>query len=170
MSICSCRPFFDRDLAVTPPPRGRSIRMFLADGTPTGLIIAEIVDWTGKAIVVPRPALAAFLKREEAQNAGVYILTGADPDDPFRQLLYIGQSETVGRRLVEHDSDPQKDFFERAIIFVSKDENLTNAHARFLERHLTHRISLAGIGSGCFAAYCHRKVKFGGAWCDRVLI
>ncbi len=124
--------------------RGRSIRMFLTDGTPTGLIIAEIVNWTGKALVVPRTALATFLKREEAQSAGVYILTGPDPDDPFRQQLYVGQSETVGRRLVEHDSDAKKDFFDRAIVFVSKDENLTNAHARFLERHLTNRIKTAG--------------------------
>ncbi|SRR6266702_897151 len=124
--------------------RGRSLRMFLTDGTPTGLIIAEIVNWTGKALVVPRPALAGFLKREEAQSAGVYILTGPDPDDPFRQQLYVGQSETVGRRLIEHDSDPKRDFFDRAIVFVSKDENLTNAHARFLERHLTNRIKVAG--------------------------
>ena len=118
--------------------------MFLTDGTPAGLTIAEIVNWTGKAVVVPRSALAGFLKREEAQSAGVYILTGPDPDDPFRQILYVGQSETVGRRLVEHDSDPKKDFFDRAIVFVSKDENLTNAHARFLERHLTNRIKTAG--------------------------
>lgn len=131
-------------VTVTSQPRGRSIRMFLTDGTTTGLIIAEIVNWTGKALVVPRSALAVFLKREEAQSAGVYILTGPDPDDAFRQLLYVGQSETVGRRLVEHDSDPKKDFFDRAIVFVSKDENLTNAHARFLERHLTGRIKAAG--------------------------
>jgi hypothetical protein len=118
--------------------------MFLTDGSPAGLTIAEIVNWTGKAIVAPRAALEAFLKREEAQKAGVYILTGPDPDDPFRQILYVGQSETVGRRLVEHDSDPKKDFFDRAIVFISKDENLTNAHARFLERHLTNRIKIAG--------------------------
>ena len=129
---------------MTSPTRGRSIRMFLADGTPTGLIIAEIVNWTGKALVVPRAALATFLKRREAQNAGVNTLTGADPDDPFRQIVYIGQSETVGRRLLEHDSDSKKDFFDRVIVFVSKDENLTNAHARHLEQHLTKRIQGAG--------------------------
>jgi hypothetical protein len=33
---------------------------------------------------------------------------------------------------------------DRAIVFVSKDENLTNAHARHLEKHLTERIGLAG--------------------------
>lgn len=118
--------------------------MFLVDGTPTGLIIAEIVNWTGKAILVPRPALAAFLKRREAQNAGVYILSGPDPDDPFRLRVYVGESETVGQRLRQHDSDEQKDFFDRAIVFISKDENLTKAHAKHLEVHLEKRIALAG--------------------------
>lgn len=125
------------NLPLLRPTRGRSIRMFLVDGTPTGLIVAEIVNWTGKAIVVPRVSLAAFLKRKEAQNAGVYILSGQDPDDPFRSRVYVGESETVGTRLRQHDSDDQKDFFDRAIVFVSKDENLTKAHARHLEEQLT---------------------------------
>jgi hypothetical protein len=130
--------------SVTPAPkRGRSIRLFLVDGTPTGLIVAEIVNWTGKAIVVPRGALVSFLRRPEAQNAGVYILSGQDPDDPFRLRVYVGESETVGERLREHDKDEQKEFFERAIVFVSKDENLTKAHARHLEEHLTKRIKEA---------------------------
>jgi hypothetical protein len=118
--------------------------MFLVDGSPTGLIIAEIVNWTGKAIVVPRASLPVFLKRKEAQNAGVYILSGQDPDDPFRSRIYVGESETVGPRLRQHDSDEQKDFFDRAIVFVSKDENLTKAHARHLEEQLTERIKEAG--------------------------
>jgi predicted GIY-YIG superfamily endonuclease len=126
------------------PTRGRSIRIFLVDGSPTGLIIAEIVNWTGKAVLVPRSALPAFLKRKEAQNAGVYILSGQDPDDPFRLRVYVGESETVGKRLRQHDSDEQKDFFDRAIVFISKDENLTKAHARHLEVHLTKRMSDAG--------------------------
>ncbi len=80
-------------LSVAPPVRGRSIRMFLVDGSPTGLIIAEIVNWTGKVIVVPRSALVSFLKRREAQNTGVYILSGPDPDDPFRSRVYVGETE-----------------------------------------------------------------------------
>jgi hypothetical protein len=111
------------DPANVRPIRGRSIRMFLVDGSPTGLIIAEIVNWTGKVIVVPRAALASFLKRKEALNTGVYILSGQDPDDPFRSRVYVGETESVGQRLRQHDSDEQKDFFDRAIVFVSKDEN-----------------------------------------------
>lgn len=118
--------------------------MFLVDGGPTGLIIVEIVNWTGKVIVVPRSALASFLKRREAHNTGVYLLSGQDPDDPFRSRVYVGETESVGQRLRQHDSDEQKDFFDRAIVFISKDENLTKAHARHLEEQLERRIREAG--------------------------
>jgi hypothetical protein len=124
--------------------RGRTIRLFLVNGNPAGLILAEVGGWTGKVMVIPRIALAAFLKRPEAQNVAVYLLSGPDPNDPFRSLVYVGESETIGRRLREHDADEQKDFFDRAIVFVSKDENLTRSHVRHLEVLLTRRITEAG--------------------------
>jgi hypothetical protein len=124
--------------------RGRTIRLFLVNGNPAGLIIAEVGGWTGKVLVVPRTALAAFLRRPEAQNVAVYLLSGPDPDDQFRSRVYVGESETIGRRLREHDADPQKDFFDRAIVFVSKDENLTRSHVRHLEVLLTEKITEAG--------------------------
>lgn len=123
---------------------GRSIRLFLVDGAPTGLMIAEIVNWTGKAIVVPRAGLADFLARPEAKATGVYLLAGPDPDDPFRPIVYVGEAEEVGTRLRAHDKDEAKDFFERAIVFVSKDENLTKAHARFLEARVAERVRDSG--------------------------
>ncbi|MDX3971936.1 MAG: GIY-YIG nuclease family protein [Bradyrhizobium sp.] len=132
------------DMSNVSQARGRSIRMFLVDGSPTGLIVAEIVNWTGKIIVVPRSALASFLKRREAQNTGVYILSGQDPNDPFRSQVYVGESEFVGQRLRQHDSDEQKDFFERAFVLISKDENLTKSHARHLEEQLERRIRASG--------------------------
>jgi hypothetical protein len=119
---------------------GRTIRLFLVDGNPAGLIMAEVGGWTGKVMVVPRTALVAFLKRPEAQNVAVYVLSGPDPNDAFRSLVYVGESETIGRRLREHDADEAKDFFDRAIIFISKDDNLTRSHVRHLEQLLTARI------------------------------
>ena len=42
----------------TASPRGRTIGVFLADGTPTGILTAEIMaSWTGKAIAAPRSRL-----------------------------------------------------------------------------------------------------------------
>lgn len=84
---------------------GRSIRLFLVDGSPTGLMIAEIVNWTGKAVVIPRAALVEFLRRPEAQETGVYLLSGLDPEDAFRPIVYVGEAEEVGLRLRAHDKD-----------------------------------------------------------------
>jgi hypothetical protein len=123
---------------------GRSIRLFLVDGSGLGLMVGEIVNWTGKIVVVPRIALAEFLRRDEAGKAGIYILAGTDPDDPFKPIVYVGESEVVGKRLREHDDDEKKDFFDRAIVFTSKDELLTKAHARYLERRLVTLVHAAG--------------------------
>ena len=36
---------------------GRSVRLFLADGTSTGIVTAEIMNWTGHVIAAPRTRL-----------------------------------------------------------------------------------------------------------------
>ena len=59
---------------------GKSIRLFLADGTPGGLLTAEIMNWTGHVVAAPRSDLAALLKRPEASRTGIYILLGDDPN------------------------------------------------------------------------------------------
>ena len=33
--------------------QGRSIRLFLVDGSPSGLLTAEIMNWTGHALTGP---------------------------------------------------------------------------------------------------------------------
>jgi hypothetical protein len=33
---------------------GKSVRLFLADGTPGGLLTAEIMNWTGHVVAAPR--------------------------------------------------------------------------------------------------------------------
>lgn len=118
-------------------PRGRTIRVFLADGTPTGILTAEIMaSWTGKAIVAPRSRLPDLLARPEVARTGVYVLSGPDPNDPLRSKVYIGEADSVKARLVQHNADEAKDFFNRVLVVVSKDENLTKGHARFLESRL----------------------------------
>lgn len=46
---------------------------------------------------------------------------------------YIGEAEVIRDRLRQHKS---KEFWVSAIVFVSKDENLTKAHVRYLESRL----------------------------------
>jgi hypothetical protein len=71
-------------------------------------------------------------------------LVGPDPNEFGRQLVYVGEGDQVKSRLLSHDKDSDKDFFTRAAIIVSKDENLTKAHGRYLESRLIAGIKSAG--------------------------
>ena len=35
---------------------GRTLRIYLVDGSPTGVLTAEIMNWTGKVTVGPAPS------------------------------------------------------------------------------------------------------------------
>lgn len=118
---------------------GKSVRLFLADGTPGGLLTAEIMNWTGHVVAAPRSDLASLLKRIETGRTGIYLLIGDDPDSPGGTFAYIGEGDDVGKRLYQHarpEEQNGKDFWDRAVVLTSKDANLTKAHARYLESRL----------------------------------
>jgi hypothetical protein len=123
--------------------RGRTLKLFLVDGTPTGVITAELGNWSGKALVAPRASLPDLIKRPEASRSGVYLLMGPDPDAAERNLIYVGESDSVRDRLAAHDADENRQFFTRVCLVVSKDENLTKAHGRYLESRLIELIRSA---------------------------
>ena len=108
---------------------GKTIRIFLADGEPTGILLAEISNWTGKVPVAPNSQLDQLSKREEVRRTGVYLLVGPDPDDPSRALTYHGEGDSVLKRLLRHNKNEAKDFWVRTVVIVSKHENLTKSNA-----------------------------------------
>ncbi len=115
---------------------GRTVRLFLVDGTPGGLVTAEIMNWTGHVIAAPRSSLGDLLKRPEVKRTGVYILIGEDPDQLGETIAYFGEGDDVSTRLRLHagpEDKGGKDFWNRALVFTSKDANLTKAHVRYLE-------------------------------------
>lgn len=113
--------------------RGKSIRIYLADGNVTGIRHGEIVNWTGQAVMVPRKRYAELKDWDEASKPGVYFLFGED-DASGEPLAYIGESENVYDRLRNHVD--RKEFWNEAVLFTNKDENLTKAHAKYLESRL----------------------------------
>lgn len=115
---------------------GRSIRIFLVDGTATGIMTTEIMNWTGKVIVSPRSQLVSLTQRSETKRTGIYVLVGEDPSSPLKDKVYIGETDNVLKRLMQHNKDSAKDFWSRTVIVISKDENLTKAHVRYLESRL----------------------------------
>lgn len=109
-----------------------TIKLFLVHGRPNGLRTAELSNWSGKAIAAPRNELSSLLKREELSSPGFYFLTGVDPESGDK-AIYIGEAENVANRLKDHSA---KDFWNSATVFVSKDENLTKSHIRYIEGKL----------------------------------
>ena len=109
-----------------------TLKIFLAFGDPKRLRTAELSNWTGKAVAGPRSEFEKVLEREETLNPGVYFLTGIDPDTN-KSAIYIGEAESIGDRIKSHLS---KDFWNNIAFFISKDENLTKAHIRYIEGRL----------------------------------
>ncbi|WP_457427953.1 GIY-YIG nuclease family protein [Roseateles sp. P5_E7] len=117
-----------------------TIKLFLPRGDAKSLRTAEISNWSGKAIAAPRIELDELLLREELDKPGVYILLGTDPETNAPRA-YFGGAEVLRERLKQHRS---KEFWVAAIAFVSKDENLTKAHVRYLESRLLAEATLIG--------------------------
>lgn len=114
-------------------PVGKSIRIYLADATVTGIRYAELVNWTGHAIACPRSRLNELKNWPESSKPGVYFLFEGRFGNS-KPNAYIGESENVTQRLTNHDRN--KEFWSEVVIFTSKDENLTKAHIKYLESAL----------------------------------
>jgi hypothetical protein len=117
-----------------------TIKIFLVYGDPKRLRTAELSNWTGKAIAGPRSEFDNIIAREESWSTGVYLLTGYEPETG-RSIVYVGEAESVRDRLRNHLS---KDYWNQVVFFVSKDENLTKAHIRYLEGRLIDLAEQAG--------------------------
>lgn len=116
----------------------RSINIFLLDGDPNGIRVAQIMMSTIQAIAFRRNKLGEVRKTfPEIDRPGVYILIGEDESETDRQLAYIGESEGVGDRLAFWNSNrtgrDSKEFWTDTVVLISKDENLTKSHARYVE-------------------------------------
>lgn len=123
---------------------GRTVRLFMVDGAPTGLITAEVMNWTGHILKGPRSRLADILLRPESGRTGVYLLTGNDPEHPARQRIYVGEGDNISDRLKNHVKDASKDFWTNVTVITSKDGNITKSHARYLESRVVDLAKKAG--------------------------
>ena len=112
---------------------GKSIRIYLANTEVSGIRHAEIVNWTGQALAVPRNKVTDLKGWPEVRRQGVYFLIGQD-EQSGQEAVYIGEAEVVVERIIQHVS--QKDFWSECIAFTSKDENLTKSHIKYLESKL----------------------------------
>jgi hypothetical protein len=111
---------------------GKTIKIFLIDGDPNGRMSCELSNWSGKAYKIPRIKIKDCTDRDDLTSTGVYLLFGKDDDG--KEQVYIGEAESILKRLNQQLT--QKDFWNEAIVFISKDENLNKAHIKYLENRL----------------------------------
>ncbi|KZL09820.1 GIY-YIG nuclease family protein [Pseudovibrio sp. Ad26] len=119
--------------------KGRSLELFFVDGRPDGLLVAELFNWTGHVLLVPRTQIKQALERTEASYTGIYILLGEQDGEP---TAYIGETEDIGQRIRTHDS--KKDWWTKAVFVTTADNKLNKAHVRFLEARSYERAASVG--------------------------
>lgn len=121
--------------------RPQTIQIYLPGGDPRGIRQAELTTRIPQVIEVPRALLADFLKMPESRQVAVYFLVGqgADTEEP---IVYVGQTSDMPMRLPRHNQE--KDFWDRALVLISKTNNLTQTHALFLEWHCLQEAKKSG--------------------------
>lgn len=118
-----------------------TIRLFVPNGDPNTIKIIDKMNWTGVGLEISRESWPEHRERRELEQAGVYILFGYKEDDDL-PTLYIGQGDGVKDRIDSHEKN--KEFWDKALIFVSSNAGLNRAHITWLEWALINRAKETG--------------------------
>lgn len=110
---------------------GKKITLFLVDGNADGIVTAELSNWNGKAIKLPRVSVASC-NREDIEGVGVYFLFSED--DNGERAVYIGEAENIKKRLLQHIVNSAENFWPTAVMFTGAALNKTCI--RYLENKL----------------------------------
>ena len=119
----------------------KTIQIFLPGGDPRGIRVAEITTRIVQVIEVPRSLLGEFMKMPESDQVALYFLFG-EAEDGTEQKVYIGQTGDLRARLTKHNKE--KEFWQRALVLISRTHSLTQTHALYLEWHCLQASRLAG--------------------------
>ncbi len=111
---------------------GRVLKLFFTNDDMKSLSTFELSNYTVQGTMFSRASLNEFKNRKESYKPGVYLIYNETAADD--SLLYIGEGDPVLPRLLDHNIN--KDFWTSAIVFTSRDENLTKTQIQYLEAKL----------------------------------
>lgn len=118
--------------------RGKSINLFLMDGTATGRMKCTLANWTGVAYKIPRTDLDKCRERGDLSQSGVYFLFGAS-EQTDETVVYVGQAgarkngEGILYRLQEHKRNQHKDYWTEAVVFTTSNNSFGPTEISYLE-------------------------------------
>ena len=107
----------------------KTVTTYLIDGNPKGTQYVFISNKICQMYVIPRSNLSILNERQELQTPAFYILLGED--EATKPKAYIGETENFRERVKDHDS--KKAFWQKALLFISKDAAMTKADVQYLE-------------------------------------
>lgn len=110
--------------------RPQTIQIFLPDGNPTSIKIADLTNRMIVAVLIPRNKLVDCGIRPEVRKYGIYFLFGVN-EDKAKPIAYIGETEDCFERLKTHNKS--KDFWNYAVVITSKSNTFTKSHVKYLE-------------------------------------
>jgi len=110
--------------------RPQTIQIFLPDGNPTSIKIADLTNRMIVAVLIPRNKLTECGVRPEVRKYGIYFLFGVN-EDKAKPISYIGETEDCFERLKMHNK--AKDFWNYAVVITSKSNTFTKSHVKYLE-------------------------------------
>ena len=108
---------------------GKTVTTYLIDGDPKGTQYAFIINKICQMYVVPRSNLSYLNEQEKLQKPAFYILVGED--ETTKPQAYIGETENFRERVKDHEN--KKSFWQKALIFVSKDADMTKVDVQYIE-------------------------------------
>ena len=108
---------------------GKTITTYLIDGDPQGTQYVFISNKICQMFIIPRSSLSILNERTDLQTPAFYILLGED--EKTKPKAYIGETENFRERVKSHDS--KKSFWQKALIFISKDAAMTKADVQYLK-------------------------------------
>lgn len=108
---------------------GKTITTYLMTKDPKGPQYVLISNKLCKMIIIPRSDLSVINKRKELTTPAFYVLLGES--DEGKPKAYIGETEDFSARVKTHDYD--KEFWNKALIFVSIGGAMTKADVEYLE-------------------------------------
>ena len=113
------------------------------DGNIGGLRYIDAANWTGKGIVIPKPAFAKMKDKSEIDKPGVYILMSRSGVAGNRQpKIYIGEGDPAKTRIESHAKT--QTWWNEVVIFVSANESLDKTKIQWVEAELIRRARKAG--------------------------
>lgn len=122
--------------------RGRTISLYLLNGSVTGTIKYTLPNWTGVIYKIPRTELDACKSREDLKQSGVYFLFGKSDEDG-KSVVYVGQAGVRKNgngllgRILEHAKNPEKDYWTEAVAITTTNNSFGPTEISYLENQFT---------------------------------